>query len=47
MLAVGVSHRFESIDARSRRVAFDSGYIKSQLKALCPIANMRVWYEMR
>jgi hypothetical protein len=31
-----VSRRFESIDARSRRVAFDPVYIKSRLKVLCP-----------
>ena len=35
-VGVLVSHRFESIDARSRRVVFDSAYIKSRLKALCP-----------
>jgi hypothetical protein len=32
---VGVSHRFESIDALSRHVVFDSAYIKSRLKVLC------------
>ena len=35
-MVVGVSHRFESIDALSRRVVFDSAYIKSRLKVLCP-----------
>lgn len=33
---VSVSHRFESIDARSRRGVFDSAYIKSRSKVLCP-----------
>lgn len=31
---VSVSHRFESIDARSRRGVSDPAYIKSRLKVL-------------
>ena len=35
-VGVSVSHRFGSIDARSRHVVFDSAYTKSRLKVLCP-----------
>ena len=36
VVAVEVSHKFESIDARSRRVVSDYAYTRSRLKVLCP-----------